>query len=63
MTNSLIIEPIGQGTGLDPAGDEQTIAVEAFAGEEMIGGIQFEFEPPEPKHIHLPVILKKLSRT
>jgi hypothetical protein len=47
---------------LDPAGDEQTIAVEAYAGGGMIGGVQLEFEPPEPKHIHLPVILKKHTK-
>jgi hypothetical protein len=63
MSNSLIIEPPAQSSALGLLGDEQIIAVEAFIGEDLIGGIQLEFEVPQQESIHLPIILKKLSRT
>lgn len=43
-------------------GDEQILAVEAFIGEELIGGIQLEFEAPQQDvSIYVPIILKKLT--
>jgi hypothetical protein len=59
----VIIESPAQGSGQGQLGDEQIIAVEAFVGEELIGGIQLEFEVPQQEYIYLPIILKKLSQT
>jgi hypothetical protein len=63
ISNTVIVESPGQGSGGGQLGDEQIIAVEAFAGDELLGGIQLEFEVPQQQMIYLPVILKRQSGT
>jgi hypothetical protein len=63
ISNTVIIEQSGQSSALAFLGDEQIIAVEAFIGQDLIGGIQLEFEVPQQDvHIYVPIILKKWAR-
>jgi hypothetical protein len=57
MTNTITIEP-APGAPASIPGDEAVVAVEAFIGQELIGGIQLEFETSRR---YLPIILKKAS--
>ena len=48
------------GAAMALLGDEQFVAVEAFIGQDLIGGIQLDFAPTE-QYIYLPLILKKVT--
>jgi hypothetical protein len=55
MSNTIQIIPPAAGSAASLPGQSQVVAVEAYIDDELIGGVQFEFE----KHrIYLPVILK-----
>jgi hypothetical protein len=60
MTNTVSIEPPPGAAGAWP-GEGHMVAVEAFIDDELIGGIQIEFEVEQVK-IYLPIILKRVSR-
>jgi len=58
MSNTVTIQPPAGGAGSSMTGDEVIVAVEAFIGQELIGGIQLEFQPSKR---YLPIILKKAA--
>ena len=58
-----IVSPQAMATTLELApgtlpGDSHFVAVEAWADDELLGGVQFEFEPVQRK-LYLPVVLKR----
>jgi hypothetical protein len=59
-TNTIRIEPPPGGSDTGLFGSGHIVAVEAFIDDELIGGVQFEFEAEEHK-IYLPIILKKVA--
>jgi hypothetical protein len=60
MSNTVSIEPPPGATGAGALGDAQVVAVEAYIGDELVGGVQVEFNPPE-HYIFLPIILKNVA--
>jgi hypothetical protein len=60
MTNTVRIEPPVGAVGPWP-GEGHMVAVEAFIDEELVGGVQIEFQV-EGVQIYLPIILKLVSR-
>jgi hypothetical protein len=60
MTNTLRIQP-PMGAGDAWPGEGHIVAVEAFIDEELVGGVQIEFEVGGFQ-VYLPIILKQVSR-
>jgi hypothetical protein len=64
LSNTLSVESpsqaSAQGYSLAPAGDVQSLAVECFIDDKLLGGVLFEFRPDEA-YVFLPMIIKRAA--